>query len=98
MTQVVIAARVDRDLERILVHLMANDLLGPQQRIEDIIAALDVLATNPWIGRPTEQGRRELVIGRDHHGYLALYAYDPRMDEVVILALRSQKESGYHPS
>jgi toxin ParE1/3/4 len=96
MTQVVIAARVDRDLERVLVHLMAHDTLGPQQRIEDIISALDVLATNPWIGRPTEHGRRELVIGRDRHGYLALYAYDPRMDEVVILALRSQKESGYH--
>ncbi len=98
MTRVVIAARVDHDLERVLIHLMANDALGPEQRIEDIIAALNVLATNPWIGRPTEHGRRELVIGRDHHGYLALYAYDPRTDEVVILALRSQKESGYHLS
>ena len=98
MTRVVIAARVDRDLKRILVHLMANDVLGPEQRIEDIIAAIDVLATNPWIGRPTEHDRRELVIGRDHHGYPALYAYDQRTDEVVILALRSQKESGYHLS
>jgi toxin ParE1/3/4 len=96
MTTVVIAAQVDRDFERILTHLSAHDASDPIARIEDIVAAVNVLASNPWIGRRVDAGRRELVVGRDRHGYLALYAYDPFKDEVVILAIRSQKESGYH--
>jgi plasmid stabilization system protein ParE len=96
MTTVVIATQVDRDFERILTHLSAHDALDPFDRIEEIVAAMDVLASNPWIGRRADAGRRELVIGRDRHGHLALYACDPFKDEVVILAIRSQKESGYH--
>jgi toxin ParE1/3/4 len=95
MTRVVVVARVDLDLERILEHLMTHDALDPERRIEDIIAALDVLETNPLIGRCVEEGLRELVIGRDNRGYLALYAYDPHADEAAILAIRSQKEFGY---
>lgn len=95
MTRVDVLPRVDLDLERILEHLLLHETLDPEQRIEDIVAALNVLMTNPMIGRPAEGGFRELVIGRDHRGYLALYAYDPRSDEAVILAIRSQKESGY---
>jgi toxin ParE1/3/4 len=98
MARIVIAVRVDHDLERILEHLLMHDAADPAGRIEDIIAALDVLATNPWIGRAAEEGRRELVIGRDRQGYLALYAYDPHSDEAVVLAIRAQKESGYHRS
>ena len=96
MTTVVIAAQVDRDFERILAHVSAYDASDPIGRIEDIVAAVNVLASNPWIGRQVDAGRRELLIGRDRHGYLALYAYDPFKDEAVILAIRSQKEIGYH--
>ena len=96
MTTVVIAARVVQDFERILEHLAKHDATDAADRVEDIIAALDVLAHNPRIGRPVDDARRELVIGRDRRGYLALYAYDAPKDEAVILAIRSQKESGYH--
>jgi len=96
MTTVVIAARVVQDFERILEHLAQHDAADAAGRVEDIIAALDVLAHNPRIGRPVDDARRELVIGRDQRGYLALYAYDASQDEAVILAIRSQKESGYH--
>ncbi len=95
MTKVVIAAQVDRDFERIFTHLSAHGASDPIGRIAEIVAAVDVLASNPRIGRQMDGERRELVIGRDRHGYLALYAYDPFRDEVVILAIRSQKESGY---
>lgn len=96
MTTVVIAARVVQDFERILEHLAQHDAADAAGRVEDIIAALDVLAHNPRIGRPVDDALRELVIGRDQRGYLALYAYDASQDEAVILAIRSQKESGYH--
>ena len=95
MTRVVALPWVDLDLERILEHPLLHETLDPEQRIEDIVTALNVLMTNPMIGRPAEGGFRELVIGRDHRGYLALYAYEPRSDEAVILAIRSQRESGY---
>lgn len=66
------------------------------ERLSGVIAAIDVLMASPLIGRPCDDGLRELVIGRGMRGYLALYHYDERMDLVRILAIRSQKESGYH--
>lgn len=95
MATVVIAAQVDRDFERILTHLSAHDASDPIGRIEEIVAAVNVLASNPRIGRRVDAEQRELVVGQDRHGYLALYAYDQFKDEVVILAIRAQKESGY---
>lgn len=95
MTTIVIAAQVERDFERILAHLSVHETSEAIGRIEDIVTAVNVLANNPRIGRRVDIERRELVIGRDRLGHLALYACDPFKDEVVILAIRSQKESGY---
>ena len=39
--------------------------------------------------------KRELVIGRGSRGYLALYRYVAEIDTVFVLALRSQRETGY---
>ncbi len=39
--------------------------------------------------------KRELVIGRRSHGYVALYRYVPEIDTVFVLALRGQREAGY---
>ena len=64
-------------------------------RIAGIVGAIDVLADNPLIGRELEHGKRELVIGRGAHGYVALYRYVEAMDAVVILAIRAQREAGY---
>lgn len=68
------------------------------ERLSGVIAAIDVLMASPLIGRPCDDGLRELVIGRGMRGYLALYHYDERLDLVRILAIRSQKESGYQPT
>ena len=38
---------------------------------------------------------RELVIGKRTHGYVALYRYVAALDTVFVLALRSQRETGY---
>ena len=40
-------------------------------------------------------GKRELVIGRRAHGYVALYRYVSEVDTVFVLAIRSQREAGY---
>ena len=54
-----------------------------------------MLETNPLIGRPAENGKRELVIGRRSHGYVALYRYVAEIDTVFVLAIRAQREAGF---
>ena len=50
---------------------------------------------NPFIGKPVDGNKRELVIGRGSRGYIALYRYVAEIDIVFVLALRSQRETGY---
>ena len=59
------------------------------------VAAIEVLVKNPLIGRRVANSKRELVIGRRSHGYVALYRYVPEIDTVFVLAIRSQREAGY---
>ena len=95
MSAVELAPEVREDFERILDHLADHRVENPAQRIGEIVAALDVLEHNPLIGRPVANDKRELVIGRRSHGYLALYRYVAEMDIVFVLAIRSQREAGY---
>jgi toxin ParE1/3/4 len=95
VTRIELAPEVAEDFERILEHLATYRVEHPEQRIGEIIGALDVLANNPLIGRPAANGKRELVIGRRAQGYLALYRYVAEIDAVFVLAVRSQRETGY---
>ncbi|MBA3032957.1 MAG: type II toxin-antitoxin system RelE/ParE family toxin [Gammaproteobacteria bacterium] len=95
MARIELAPEVTEDFDRILDHLATHQVENPSQRFGEIITALDVLEQNPLIGRPAENGKRELVIGRRSRGYLALYRYLPEMDIVFVLAIRSQREAGY---
>jgi len=63
-------------------------------RIREIIEALNVLEHNPMIGRPSTNGKRELVTGRRSHSYVALYRNVVDVDMAFVLALGSQKEIG----
>jgi plasmid stabilization system protein ParE len=65
------------------------------ERIKNIVNALDVLAGSPMVGRIVGTERRELVIGRDVRGYVALYRFDSALDSVFIMAVRAQREVGY---
>lgn len=38
---------------------------------------------------------KELVIGFGDSGYVMLYRHDREMDQIVIVTVRHQKESGY---
>jgi plasmid stabilization system protein ParE len=98
MSRIELAPEVADDFERILDHLAKYQVGNPELRIREIIAALDVLEYNPLIGRPANNDKRELVIGRRSHGYLALYRYVAEIDTVFILAVRSQREAGYAPA
>lgn len=95
MLRIELAPAVAEDFERILDHLLRHEAIDPAARVREIIAAIDVLASNPLIGRPARTGKRELVIGKGSHGYVALYRYIAEVDVVFILAVRSQSEAGF---
>jgi plasmid stabilization system protein ParE len=94
MSHIELASEVGDDFERIFVHLAQYQVENPALRIREIIEAINVLEHNPMIGRPANNDKRELVIGRRSHGYVALYRYIDEIDTVFILAVRSQKEAG----
>jgi toxin ParE1/3/4 len=95
VSRIELAPEVGDDFDRILDHLAFYQVEHPEERIHEIINALDVLERNPQIGRPVTNGKRELVIGRRSHGYIALYRYVSEIDTVFVLAIRSQREAGY---
>jgi toxin ParE1/3/4 len=95
VTRIELAPEVKDDFERILQHLIEHDANPSVERIDAIIAALDLLASSPLIGRPCRQTMRELVIGRGASGYVALYQYVSAIDTVFVLAICSQREAGY---
>jgi len=95
MSRIELAPEVGDDLERIFDHLARYDVDNVPSRIREIIQAIEVLEQNPLIGRPVQEDKRELVIGRRSHGYVALYRYVAEIDTVFVLALRNQREAGY---
>jgi len=95
MSRIELAPEVGDDFDRILDHLVQYKVENSALRIQEIIEALNVLEHNPMIGRPANNDKRELVIGRSSHGYVALYRYLVEVDTVFVLAVRSQQEAGY---
>jgi plasmid stabilization system protein ParE len=90
-----LAPEVADDFDRILDHLASHEVENARQRIGEIIAAVEVLVQNPLIGRRVANSKRELVIGRHSHGYVAAYRYLPEIDTVFVLAIRRPREAGY---
>ena len=81
-----------RDFERLAEFLRESDPRAAAETIPLILDGLRVLATYPLIGRPIDEGRRELLIFRGRTGYVAQYAFRAVADEVVLLAIRHQRE------
>ena len=95
MSRIELAPELGDDIDRILDHLARHDIDDPPSRIREIIQAVAVLEHNPFIGRPVDGNKRELIIGRRSRGYVALYRYVAEIDTIFVLALRSQREVGY---
>jgi len=95
MTRIEIAPKVFEDFDRFFDYIAQFDVGSAPERIGEIIAAVQILETSPLMGRPVKGGMRELMIGRASRGYIALYRYVAPIDTVFVLAMRSQRESGY---
>lgn len=95
MAHIRLGRGVIEDPDRIGGHPRRRESRNMRARAEEIVSAIDVLAANPLMGRPVRHDQRALVIGRDAHGYVALYRHIPVVDTVFVLAIRAQRESGY---
>lgn len=89
MTRVELAPEVFDDFDRILDHLARFEVEDAPARIGEIAQAVQILTHSPLIGRPVRGDKRELVIGRHSHGYVALYRFVASLDTVFVLAIRS---------
>ncbi|WP_309896081.1 type II toxin-antitoxin system RelE/ParE family toxin [Archangium sp.] len=95
MAQVVYAARAVADFERLVSFLGEREPELAVLAVALIGEAVSALERHPLIGRPVEEGLRELVISRGRTGYIALYRFLKTEDTVLVLALRHQREVGY---
>jgi plasmid stabilization system protein ParE len=94
MTTLSLSRRALNDLERFVdFELERGADAGPALAL--ITHAVEVLRRHPFIGRPVAHGLRELVISRGASGYVALYEFLEARDEVIVHALRHQREAGY---
>jgi plasmid stabilization system protein ParE len=98
MPRIQLAPEVLDDFDRFFDHLAKHGIPDTPERIGEIIEAIQLLAHSPLIGRKAKGGKRELVIGQASRGYVALYRYVSDVDTVFVLAIRSQRESGYKRS
>jgi plasmid stabilization system protein ParE len=95
VARIELAPEIVVDFDGIIDSLERHEAAAIASRLQGTIEAIDVLERNPLIGHPAGCGMRELVIGRDTRGYVALYRYLPEIDIVLVLAIRSQREAGY---
>jgi plasmid stabilization system protein ParE len=95
MARVIYSPRAFSDLDRLTDFLIDTDPLAAGETVELITEAVAILKRHPLVGRPVEDGLRELVISRGRTGYVALYSYEATHDAVLILAIRHQREAGF---
>ena len=95
MSTVFLSPEAFQDLVRLdmFLHGPEDPLAG--ELLDFILDALEVLTHQPGIGRPVEDGLRELIISRRRSGYLARYAWDDALDRVMVARIRHQREVGY---
>ena len=96
MTRWLVSKDAAQDLEELVEFLRAHQAEYAIETIDLILNAMNVLEQHPEIGRPVQHNFRELVISRGKTGYIALYEYDAESDVVLVLAIRHQREAGYH--
>lgn len=95
MARIEFAPEILDDFDRIFDHIANTDPVSGAERIGEIVQAVEVLTRSPLIGRTVRGGKRELVIGQAARSYVALYRYVADIDTVFVLAVRSQRQSGY---
>ena len=96
MPQVKYAPGAIRDLQRLREFLRLKNPTAAKRAGESIRKSVQILGLQPQIGRPIAGmpvEYREWVIDFGDSGYVARYRFEG--ENVIILAIRHQKEAGY---
>ena len=96
MTRWLVSVDAAQDLEELVDFLRTHQADYAVETIDLILNALIIWEQHPHMGRPVQNQLRELIISRGKTGYVALYEYDEAADVVLVLAIRHQREAGYH--
>ena len=96
MTRWLVSVDAAQDLEELVDFLRTHQADYAAETIDLILNALTILEQHPEIGHLVQNHFRELIISRGKTGYVALYEYDEAADMVLVLAIRHQREAGYH--
>ncbi len=94
MAEVVYTRHAFADLERLTDFLAKSAPEAAVTAIDVIREGIEILGRHPLIGRPCEDGLRELLISYGKSGYVALYSHEKQQDVVLVLAIRHQREAG----
>lgn len=94
MAQVTYSRNAFADLVRLTDFLVKDAPQVAVAAIDVIRDGIEILERHPVVGRPCEEGLRELVISYGKSGYVALYSYEQRQDVVLVLAVRHHREAG----
>jgi plasmid stabilization system protein ParE len=95
MPRVELAPEIGDDIYRLLDLLHRYEMADAPTRIAEIIQGISVLERNPLIGQAVHDDMRMLTKGRQTKGNVALYRYFHEIDTILVLAIRSQRETGY---
>jgi plasmid stabilization system protein ParE len=98
VSRVTLHEQAHSDLIRLTDFLFDSRPEDAEATADVIVQALRILEHQPLIGRRAGPTFRELVIHRGGSGYLALYRVSRDGADVEVLAIRHQRESGYHSS
>lgn len=85
------------DVQRLYQFLSSKDINAAKRAAATIRQAVKILGQQPGVGRPIEDMEpeyREWLIDFGDSGYVAMYRI--QVDNVVILAVRHQREAGYY--
>jgi plasmid stabilization system protein ParE len=102
MAKIVLSPRAIARLQEIEEYYLEFGREISNQALAAIFSSLDRVAKFPLTGRPQlaypdvkERELREVSIAFGKSGFIALYRIDQAQENVVILAIRHQRESGY---
>jgi plasmid stabilization system protein ParE len=98
MPRLIYTSRARQDLIRLRSFIAEKNPQAAQRAAKAILESTGLLRRNPKIRRPVAElppDFRELVIPFGAAGYLLRYRIVEEQNELVILAIRYQREAGY---
>ncbi len=81
-----------KNLRQIFEFLAQRDPVKARKAVNAILTSLEVLKQMPMLGRPLPDRKRELLIGKRHAAYIAIYRYEAATDTVFVLEIRNQRQ------